>query len=112
MAPSDTGMFCEHVCKSDADCYGAKCTEEMLCEGFPVFPCRNVLDCELSDGHVGARCAKTDPCVNPCKPGLFQSANGDCAKPCKSAADCPGGTCDAGFCGPTCPSTACPYPWD
>jgi hypothetical protein len=106
-------MFCDKLCKTDADCLaGAKCTDEKLCEGFPVFSCSHVKDCPLADGHLGARCRADDACKNPCKPGLFQSKSGDCAKPCKADADCPEGRCEEGFCGPTCPAKACPYLWE
>ncbi len=111
-APNNEATFCEKPCKADHDCPGGTCSEEGLCDSFPVFSCSHVRDCALDDGHVGAQCKKSDPCVNPCKTGLFQNKAGDCAKPCASNADCPKGTCDAGFCGPTCPGKGCPYPWD
>jgi hypothetical protein len=112
MAPNDAGLYCDHLCKSDDECKGGKCTDEGLCEGFPVFGCSHVLDCQLPDGHLGAQCKKSDPCVNPCKPGLYQAENGDCAKPCTAAGDCPAGECSRGYCRPTCPSEKCPYRWD
>lgn len=112
LAPNKEGTFCEHPCKVDHDCPGGTCSEEGLCDSFPVFSCSHVRDCALPDGHTGAQCKKSEPCVNPCKVGLFQTKTGECAKPCASNTDCPGGTCMEGFCGPFCPSKGCPYPWE
>ena len=109
LLPNKEGTFCEHACKVDRDCPGGSCTEEGICDAFPEFECTHLRDCPLADGHTGAQCKKSDPCINPCKPGLFQAKSGDCAKPCTTNADCPGGHCDDGFCGPT---NAQPYPWE
>jgi len=66
----------------------------------------------MPDDFGGFRCKPSDPCRNTCKKGLVLFGGTHCAKPCKNAADCPGGSCDNGVCGPLCPSEGCPYRWE
>ncbi len=64
--------------------------------------------CQLANGKNGF--CKQGRCTNPCAPGKFLYGGTHCAKACTGPADCPGGECSDGVCGPLCPP-ACPYKW-
>lgn len=120
MASDAEGRYCNARCTSDADCRKGgrtgKCTSEGLCDRFDVPPltCDSLtqIECKTARGEFGWRCPD-GPCRPACKPGLRLFGGTDCAKPCKSDRDCPGGgECMQGACIPVCPSEGCPYLWE
>jgi len=113
MGPERKGSYCAKLCKGSADCAGGTCTPEGICDRWPPpLACESAEICTLEGGIPGARCKESDPCQNPCKKGLVLYGGTHCAKPCKTNADCPGGDCGEGVCGPLCPSEGCPYRWE
>jgi hypothetical protein len=113
MGPEKDGTFCAKICKSSSDCAGDPCSPEGICNRWPApLACEEPDFCLMPDDFGGFRCKSSDPCRSTCKKGLALFGGTHCAKPCKSAADCPGGSCDNGVCGPLCPSEGCPYRWE
>jgi len=112
MAPELEGTYCSRTCKSDKECGAGKCVSGVCSKWPPKLECEGTLFCELPGGGAGVRCTEKDPCRNPCKPPLILYGGTHCAKPCKSAAECPGGECETGVCAPLCPSEGCPYRWE
>ena len=72
----------------------------------------DIESCNLPGGGNGFRCKGAKKCGPACKRGLVLTGGTHCAKPCKSNAQCPGGECGEGTCGPLCPSEGCPYLWE
>jgi len=113
MAPEKGGSYCARTCRSDKDCSNKGRCVAGLCDRWPPSPaCENAAFCQLPGGATGLRCKDSEPCRNPCKPGHVLFGGTHCAKPCRSNADCPGGECTTGVCGPLCPSEGCPYRWE
>lgn len=113
MGPEKDGTFCAKICKSASDCAGDRCSPEGTCDRWPApLACDAPEFCAMPGDFGGFRCKPSDPCTSSCKKGLALYGGTHCAKPCKSAADCPGGSCDSGVCGPLCPSEGCPYRWE
>jgi hypothetical protein len=114
MGPEDENLsYCSRLCKSDAECPGGKCSKGGVCNFWPApAGCDSMEVCTTADGKTGTRCKPSDPCRNPCKKGLELYGGTHCAKPCQTAAQCPGGECLEDFCVPLCPSEGCPYAWE
>jgi hypothetical protein len=112
MAPERNGMNCARRC-GPGGCRGGTCNSEGICDRWPKpLRCEAPEMCRTPDRLDGLRCEAADPCTVPCKPGLILYGGTHCAKPCRAMADCPGGECSAGVCGPLCPTEGCPYRWE
>ena len=129
--------MCFRLCNDDHDCPGsAWCVDAFLPASGGERPpsvglCydqeepknrseRSITDggCTTSDDRQGYQVEGDPRCYPWCKRGLVLYGGTNCAKPCRTNGDCPGGWCERdqpsnpGVCAPVCPSEGCPYPWE
>lgn len=134
--------LCRQNCDTKGECAVGKCLEGR-CEQFRRLGCvaPNLPSCNLegdpengtcvkgqcvhfcsvaaNDGNLcerpgGGQC-RDGKCEPACDAGLVLVGGTHCAKPCRTQADCPGGTCNndplgSQVCEPMCPPK-CPYKW-
>ncbi len=109
---------CHRKCRKDADCDEGRCSNG-LCDSVlrAEAPCQFNINapCKTAGGNNGFLCKPGGRCYPFCTKGLSLFYGTDCAKPCRTNADCPGGSCSdltgEGSCAPVCPSEGCPTPW-
>ena len=110
--PERDHWSCAKLCRSNADCGKDPCVNG-VCDRWPKHACKAPDEsCTTADGEMGFRCSAKHECKPMCKRGLAAYGGTHCAKKCKTNAECPGGTCEEGFCVPLCPSEGCPYRWE